>query len=484
MATARSNIALPTPTSDQRRIAIENFDRARQVMANGDFDYSIQLLLTCCKIDPGNFGFRQLLRRAQKEKYGNNLRGSRFAFLSTPRMKARVKAAKAGGDYVKVLEYAEQVLCKNPWDSGTQMDMAEAFDALGLLDLAVFSLDQARQKHPRDATLNRALARLFEKRGDFQKAIVLWQLVKEVAPSDVEASHKAKDLAASETIARGKYQESVDGTKPSPIIDRIEQQTTDKVDKLTRETEAIQKRIEADPTEPSLYLQLALGFRKSGQEERARAALQQGLGPTGNHFSLQLELMELDLVPLRKNLEIVEAKLKAKRDQIHQDEVFDEGPTEEELVKLRAKQVKEINAREIGIFRTRADRTPADLALRLELGTRLLKADLVDEAIAELQHARRDEKIKGMAAMYLGLCFRRRANWRLAQRNFEEALQFLPSGDEIARKEVLFQLATGSAEIAEFQRAIDLGHELANMDFGFRNIGKLLDEWQARLQKA
>ncbi len=484
MPPARSSIALPTPTPDQRRIAIENFDRARQVMANGDFDYAIQLLLTCCKIDPGNFGFRQLLRRAQKEKYGNNLRGSRFAFLSTPRMKARVKAAKASGDYVKVLEYAEQVLGKNPWDTGTQMDMAEAFDALGLLDLAVFSLDQARQKDPRNATLNRALARLFEKRGDFQKAIVLWQLVKEVAPNDVEASHKAKDLAASETIARGKYQESVDGTKPSPILDKIEQQTTDKVDKLTRETEAIQKRIEADPTEPSLYLQLALAFRKAGQEERARATLQQGLGPTGNHFSLQLELMELDLIPLRKNLEITETKIKAKRERRDPDDVFDDGPTEEELVKLRAKQVKEINAREIGIFRTRADRTPADLSLRLELGTRLLKADLIDEAIAELQHARRDEKIKGMAALYLGLCFRRRANWRLAQRNFEEALQSLSSGDELARKEVLFQLATGSAEIGEVQRAIDLGHELANMDFSFRNIGKLLDEWQNRLQKA
>ncbi len=484
MPTPRSHAALPTPTPDQRRIAIENYDRARQVMASGDFDYAIQLLLTCCKIDPGNFGFRQLLRRSQKEKYGNNLRGSRFAFLTTPRLKARVKGAKASGDFLRVLDLAEQVLCKNPWDSGTQMDMAEAFDALGLLDLAVFSLDQARQKHPRDATLNRALARLFEKRGDFQKAIVLWQLVKEVAPSDVEASHKAKDLAASETIARGRYQESVDGTKQSPIIDRIEQQSAEKVDKLTRETEAIQKRIETDPTEPSLYLQLAQAFRKAAQEDRARATLQQGLGPTGQHFALQLELMELDLLPLRKNLEQIEARLKAKREEIKSDDTFDEGPTEEELIKLRGKQVKEINTREIEIFRTRADRYPTDLTYRFELGTRLLKADLVDEAITELQQARRDEKIKGKAAMYLGLCFRRRANWRLAQRNFEESLQFLSSGDELARKEVLFQLATGSAEINELQRAIDLGHELANMDFGFRNIGKLLDEWHNRMQKS
>jgi uncharacterized protein HemY len=66
---------------------------------------------------------------------------------------------------------------------------------------------------------------------------------------------------------------------------------------------------------------------------------------------------------------------------------------------------------------------------------------LIDEAIAELQQARRDERQKGRAAMYLGACFRRRNNWRLAQRNFEEALQALPAGDEAARKEVLYQRA-------------------------------------------
>ncbi|QEL13361.1 tetratricopeptide repeat protein [Limnoglobus roseus] len=482
MPPANKKNALPSPTSDQRRVAIENFDRARQVMGNGQYDYAIEMLLTCCKIDPSNFGFRQLLRRAQKEKYGNNLRGSRFNFLSSSRTKTRIKAAKASGEYLKVLEYGEEALTKNPWDSGVQMDMAEAFDALGLLDLAVFSLDQARQKYPRDATLNRALARLFEKRGDFQKAIVLWQLVKEVVPSDVEASHKGKDLAASETIARGGYAESVSGSKPSPVLDKLEQQASGKHEKLSRETEALLKRIEADPTEPSLYLQLAQSFRKSAQHDRARATLQQGLGPTGNHFTLQLELMELDLMPLRKNLEHTEAKLKAKK--AKGDDDNDDGPSEEELAKLRVKQVKEINAREIEIFRTRADRYPTDLSMRLELGTRLLKADLVDEAITELQHVRRDEKLKGKAAMYLGLCFRRRANWRLAQRNFEEALQTLPPTDEMARKEVLFQLATGSAEIGELQRAIDLGHELANMDFNFRNIGKLLDDWEDRVQKA
>ena len=217
-----SSTATPNPTADQRRIAQDSFTKAREALAGEQLEYGITLLLTCCRLDPGNFLYRQTLRKAQKDKFGNNLRGSRFAFLTTPRWKARVKSAKRCRDYLKVLEHAEQVLCRNPWDSGTQLDMAEAFDALGLMDLAVFTLDQARQKYPKDSTLNRALARLFEKRGDFQKAIVLWQLVKEVHPTDVEAAHKAKDLAASETIQKGQYVEAAAGTKESPVLGRIE----------------------------------------------------------------------------------------------------------------------------------------------------------------------------------------------------------------------------------------------------------------------
>jgi tetratricopeptide (TPR) repeat protein len=401
----RSTPTVPTPTADQRRVATENFERARQVTLTGNHDYAISLLTTCCKLDPGNFLYRQALRRAQKDKYGNNLRGSRFAFLTTGRHRARLKAAKAARDYLRVLEHGEQVLARNPWDKGTQMDMAEAFDALGLIDLAVFTLDQARQKYPKDLTLNRALARLFEKRGDFQKAIVLWQLIRESDPRDVEAAHKAKDLAASETIARGMYKEVASGSKDSPALGRMEAQAVEKADKLTRDAAPILKRIEADPTEPSLYLQLAAVYRRHKQDDRARAALQQGLGPTGNHFTLQLELMELELQPFRKNLEATEAKLRELKARQLEGEEPDEGPSEEDLLKIRAKLVKEITAREVDILRTRAERYPTELVHRLELGVRLLKAERFDEAIAELQQARRDEKLKGRAALYLGACF-------------------------------------------------------------------------------
>src|SRR5947209_2553805 len=201
MADSHASV-LPPPSPEHRRIAAGQFERANQVIATGNYDYGIQLLLTCCKLDPANLIYRQALRQTEKNKYKNNRRGSRLAVLTTSAAKAKMKAAKRGRDYLKVLEHGEVVLARNPWDTGAQLEMAAAADALGLLNVAIWILDQARQKDPRDPTVNRTLARLCEKGGHFNQAINLWELVRRADPKDLEAAGKAKDLAASETIAR------------------------------------------------------------------------------------------------------------------------------------------------------------------------------------------------------------------------------------------------------------------------------------------
>ena len=49
------------------------------------------------------------------------------------------------------------------------------------------------------------------------------------------------------------------------------------------------------------------------------------------------------------------------------------------------------------------------------------------------------------------------------------------------RKELLYELAQGCAEAGDLDRAVDLAHDLANLDFGYRDISRLLDGWEALL---
>ncbi len=293
--------------------------------------------------------FRQTLRRTQKAKYGNNLRGSRLATLTTIRSRTRMKAAKRGRDFLKVLEHGEEILSRNPWDVSAQTDMSEAADALGWGEMAIFILDQARQKNPKDPTVNRALARMFEKRGNYAHAIALWQQVKEASPGDVEAAHKAKDLAASETIQRGNYEQAVVSDKPGFQFNAAaaaSKMPDEPVDRAARDADPLIARIAANPTEATLYVQLATVYRRHNQLDRARAALERGLGPTASAFPIQVAILEMDLEPLRRNLEIAEQKMR-ERAKAADDE---EGPSPEELRKVRQRLLKEINSREIEIF--------------------------------------------------------------------------------------------------------------------------------------
>jgi tetratricopeptide (TPR) repeat protein len=469
-------------------VATAQFERANQVVATGNYDYGIRLLLSCCKLDPANLIYRQALRRTEKAKYRNNLRGGWFSRLTTWPARARLRAALRARDYLKVLDYGEHILTRNPWDVGAQMDMAQAADVLGLLDLAIWSLEQARQKQGLDPHLNRTLARLYEKRGNFTQAIALWELVHRVRPQDVEAQQKIKNLAADDTIARGQYaavlHAAATGTEEpaadpaDPTANRAPPPRKDGSgsmpalqERLLREAAPLRKKLEADPTNTGIYLQLVVLYRRNSDLDEARAVLREGLAATGNAFELAVEQADLEIEPFRRNLAIAEERLR-------------QSPDDAELRTLQGRLRKEINARELELFRQKADRYPTEMGHRFEVGVRLFRAGQIDEAIKELQAARADPRHRWQSLLALGRCFKARNNWRLAQRNFEEALRYLPAGEKDSRKDILFELAVGQAEAGDLPRAVDVATELANIDFGYRDIGQKLDEWQAALQQA
>ncbi|MEZ6142454.1 MAG: tetratricopeptide repeat protein [Zavarzinella sp.] len=481
---ATSSQTIPTLTPDNRRVAVESYERANQVIANNDYDYGIRLLLTCCKLDPTNLTFRKKLRKTQKLKHNNNMRGSRLATMSTLRTRSKLKSAKNANDYLMVLELAEEILTHNPWDSGVQLDMAWAFEGLEQVDLAIYIMDQAREKDPHDVNVNRALARLLEKRGNFLQAMKLWQMVLEKLPQDKEAGTKAKDLAARETIAKGNYegvlsdsQLDVGTANQAALADTAVANPSPS--RLEREVAPLLEKIHENPTNARLYLQLASIYQRSNETEKAREILQQGLAPTGNDFLIQIELLEMDLVPLRKNIELIESKMVQQRAAPEESKY-----TAEQLENARNRHAKELRDREIELYRLKADRFPQETIHRIRLAESLIAAGKLDEAITELQVARKDVRVQWQANMHLGIAFARRNNWRLALRNLEEALDQMPSEMDEERKAVLFELANGYAQSKDLPKAIEFASDLANLDFNYRGISKLLDEWSAQEQSA
>jgi tetratricopeptide (TPR) repeat protein len=474
---------LPAPTPERRRIAAGKFERASQVAATGNHDYAIKLLQECCVLDPANLIYRKALRQTQRLRLQDQ-GGGAMAFLTTGPKKLRLQAALRTGDHLKVLEYGEHILTTNPWDLGTHVALAESFTALKLPDQAIWCLEMVRSKKTDHKKTNRLLARLYEQRGNFTQAITLWEWLRKQDPADQEAAGKAQEIAAKATIARGGYEQVIAGTRaaaakgeeaPAPgLTETATNQAAGTAEqpaiggsRVAREAAPLLAKIEANPTSPHVYLQLAQLYRKSDMPDEARKVLQQGLAPTANSFELAVALADLEIESFRQNL--TEAEERLKRD-----------PKNEELKKVRAKLLREINTRELQLFQQKAARYPTELGHRFELGVRLLRANQLDEAIRELQAARADPRHHYKALYYLGFCFKNRNNWKLAQRNFEEALKDLPPSEESMRKELMFQLAQGAADAGDLNKAVEVGMELANVDFSYKDIGRLLDDWQSR----
>jgi serine/threonine protein kinase len=186
--------------------ALGQFERANQVIAVHNYDYAIHLLLSCCKLDPVNLVYRQFLRRLEKALFQNNLRSTRLAWWTTFPAKILLESAWKAKKYLKVIEYGERILVRNPWDIRVQMTMSEAAEALSLSNLATWLLEQAWQKETHTPALNRALAGLYEKRGHFPQAIALCKLMLRENPQDGEALCQLRNLGARETIMRGQYE--------------------------------------------------------------------------------------------------------------------------------------------------------------------------------------------------------------------------------------------------------------------------------------
>jgi tetratricopeptide (TPR) repeat protein len=246
---------------------------------------------------------------------------------------------------------------------------------------------------------------------------------------------------------------------------------TGDLDPWEREVAQCRSHLSGEPTNAALYLRLARLYREAGQLETAHSTLTEGLSATGNAFDLMRELAALEIEPFRRNLAITEEKLAV-------------NPQDEELRRIQVHLTKEINTRELDLHRLCADRFPSDLGHRYEVGVRLLRAGQLDEAIHQLQSSRDDARFRWQSSLFLGYCFQARNNWRLAQRNFEEALQTLPPDDTSKRKDILYELACGHAAAGDLVKALDLAHELAHLDFSYRDISVLLEQWQTRLQQA
>src|SRR5262249_33663807 len=72
-------------SGDQLRAAAGQFDRAREAREAGNEAYALELLLSCCKLDPANLVYRQTLREVGRSLAGHGRAGRWLGALASLR---------------------------------------------------------------------------------------------------------------------------------------------------------------------------------------------------------------------------------------------------------------------------------------------------------------------------------------------------------------------------------------------------------------
>jgi serine/threonine protein kinase len=179
---------------------------AMEQVNRGNLDYGIELLLTCCWLDPGNLRCHQALRQALKARWASGGGMGWLAWFKRLAARFRLKLARKSRSHFRVLALGEEVLARVPNDLAAQLDMAHAATELGLDELARWLLTRAWKHHPENPAILRALGRYYEGHQNYDQAMVCWDKLARSYPADGEAPRKLRDLAALQTLARAKKQ--------------------------------------------------------------------------------------------------------------------------------------------------------------------------------------------------------------------------------------------------------------------------------------
>lgn len=436
-------------------------------MQSENWDYSIQMFSQCVTFEPDNLLFRQALRGVEMKKYGDNKAGAKMGGMKLMGPRGRIKKARLSKNWEAIDKAAEEGLAINPWDAQLNADVGEANRNLGNAAVAAFAYEKAVECDGENKGFCRALAELYEERGDFKLATGVWEKICRLDPMDGEARTRAQQAATKQVIDRGGYEgaESTKGVMADhEVAKRLNKQKQGQIDGPGQSEEAdLQRAIRKEPDSPDGYIKLAGFYRKNKKLEDARQMLEKATEITGGDQSIK-ELAE-DV-----ELEILDQNLRLAREAAGDDEA-----DKKKLHELS----REMLLRETEILRGRVDRYPADLKLKFRLGECFMKDKKYAQAIPLFQQSSQDNRMEVRALSSLGKCFMQEKKYPLARRQFEKAVPKLDPHEQQAEfKEVHYWLgrlceASGDAESAENHYG-----EVLAVDYEYRDCLQRLEKLQ------
>lgn len=460
---------LPLQTAATRQRLQKVFEHAQRCLDKQDFDYANRLFTQCVVEDPGNLVYLQHFLGNLQKKYGDNRKGSRLAGMKIKSHRSALIKAIGKGDWTAAFQSACDALARNPWDIATLLALAKAYEALRCDECELHCLRTALNADPKAVEANRQAGLALQRMGQYEQAIACWQRVKLALPQDEEARQAIARLSVEKTIDDGGYDPAMlSGTQeglPAPItsVAQLSRKSAPAADERPLE-ERLQSAINEHPTVAENYVQLTELLLHQQRFDEAERLLSQASSACGSG-DLQIRARQEDVQLRRAAHQLALAEQR-----------YSQDPSEE--TKQLAHRLRvQVNQMELETYAARAEREPANLLLKYELGLRLKRAGKVKQAIPVFQAARSDTRREVTILVELGECFQHIEQYKLALSHYEQAITASDEQpDSPVYRKALYRAGVLATGMQEFDRAERHLSTLASLDFGYRDVADRLDK--------
>jgi len=321
------------------------------------------------------------------------------------------------------------------------------------------------------------LANVWISAGEYDQALAAADRGLKAFPGNGDLQEAVRKASVSKTMKKGNWEDKGDfqsklKDKDEALrLDQASRAVTDGANALAQAGQ-IARQIQTEPDNLDLYREIVRLFLMAEDLDSAIAWLQRGRLTTLGKADPSLERQESDL--LTRRFERHSKRLR---------ESLAANPADAASQAALAKNEAELADFRLKTALTLVERYPNDFSYRYELGTLLLAAERLDEAVQQLQYAQRNPKYRQPALLAIGRAFTQGAKYDPAVEQLTTAKTEVLMMNDL-KKEIIYALADTFEKMGKAKEAADEYKIIYMADSGYRDVAKKINDFYERQRGA
>ncbi len=431
----------------------KHLETAAEAVKRRNYAMAVKLYGRLLSLQPDNADARAGLRAALFKKAEAKPPSKVFALIGggIPLLTAGLcRLFRAHGAAAKSYE---RYLAGDPFSESANCKLGDSLAKAGLSNAARAVYQAYADNNPRCLVACREAGALLYEAGQTDEALVMYERALKIDPRDQDSLKARKNLAAEGALKKTGIEtatssrELIKDLGEAKRLERNERLQLSKAE-IDEEIESLEGQLQEDPGNLKLLVRMSELLLMDDDLAAALQTLEQAVALDSHNAELAAKAGGL-------RLKLQESRVREAENR------GDEAAAEFARKALGQAKVAE--------YRRQVEQNPTDLRCRFQLGQALFASEQMDEAIAELQQAVKDPKVKGDALLMLGQAFAAKDMDELAMGQLQKALEVSKDTDQKG-KEILYAMGCVAQNMGQPEQALAHFSRILEQDIGFRDV--------------